>query len=341
MTYYHGGRDGDGVPAGGLDSRLSNPSPIKLVLVTPPVLAKANAYARLVTEEYGTECLFFLLAPAGSPLPVATDLIFADQQRPTHSYVSVEPDNLKLAGIEAEKRGMRIIGWAHSHNTFNPFHSGKDVETTETMIQQVGHQNVVKVWKEAELVRGEKEGEWLDPGTGLRITPPPGVDLAGSKARMPMVYGYCYSFVVNAKADPPDSRVAIVTFCPFCSLMGEYRQYRCGKLGMAHSKVLPQVSFTEKELMADIKDRIRGAYPRLRGFFQSSEPKEEPKKPFTSTLDSKPTVTEPVRSEITREELYQRTVEKDARRAVCGHIKPPAEAPPNDIFGKDSTITGH
>lgn len=193
-------------------SSLADPkSPFKYLTITDQALQKAQAYARLVAEEFDdAEYYGYLLGDAKSDRPIVDDVLLAPDQKVTSGSCKVSPEGIIKAGQEIAQRGKKCLGWVHSHPRFKPHHSYIDDRNHETVLHQVGPVNFVTL-DAGELVlpgeiRAELKGDLLIIA-GANVTlelkgrgPLDQIALSQVKLKTVQYISYAYSLVVTAES---------------------------------------------------------------------------------------------------------------------------------------------
>jgi proteasome lid subunit RPN8/RPN11 len=193
-------------------SSLADPkSPFKYLTITERALRKAQAYARLIAEEFDdAEYYGYLLGDAKSDRPIVDDVLLAPDQKVTTGSCTVRPESVIKAGQEIARRGKKCLGWVHSHPRFKPYHSYIDDRNHEVVLHQVGPVNFVTLDAE-ELVfpgeiRTELKGDVLiisgaNATLELRGDGPLGrITISQVKLKAVQFVSYAYSLVVTAES---------------------------------------------------------------------------------------------------------------------------------------------
>jgi proteasome lid subunit RPN8/RPN11 len=193
-------------------SSLADPkSPFKYLTITERALRKAQAYARLIAEEFDdAEYYGYLLGDAKSDRPIVDDVLLAPDQKVTAGSCTVRPESVIKAGQEIARRGKKCLGWVHSHPRFKPYHSYIDDRNHEVVLHQVGPVNFVTLDAE-ELVfpgeiRTELKGDVLiisgaNATLELRGDGPLGrITISQVKLKAVQFVSYAYSLVVTAES---------------------------------------------------------------------------------------------------------------------------------------------
>jgi proteasome lid subunit RPN8/RPN11 len=118
--------------------------PPRRLKITPKALEKAETYAHLVAEEFGSpyESIGFLLTESErvGPDVVITDVMLAHDQSVSMGSAQISPSGMLTSGREIERKGKRCVGWWHAH-PHNTYHSGTDDQNLQTVLEDVSVSN--------------------------------------------------------------------------------------------------------------------------------------------------------------------------------------------------------
>lgn len=192
-------------------SLADSKSPFKYLTITARALQKAQAYARLVAEEFDdAEYYGYLLGDAKSDRPIVDDVLLAPDQKVTSGSCKVSPEGIIKAGQEIAQRGKKCLGWVHSHPRFKPHHSYIDDRNHETVLHQVGPVNFVTLDAEELVLPGEIRTELKGDVliiSGANVTlelrgsgPLDQIALSQVKLKTVQYISYAYSLVVTAES---------------------------------------------------------------------------------------------------------------------------------------------
>jgi len=218
-------------------------------------LRKAEAYARLVVRTLGNyECLGFLLGDPQSG--VVTDVLLAPGQRVSCASVVVDGPAVLAAGREIAGRGLRALGWFHSHGLMEPFHSGTDDANTEELLGQLAPCNMFDV-AETLTAAPDENGRrfYLDGEERLELVAAGDAPLPEVQLRRTAPVGFAYSLVVNALGDKPHTELYTKRWCP-----------HCGHETISRARVMLEIlpDGDEETLVAEIRERVAPAVSRTR-----------------------------------------------------------------------------
>lgn len=222
--------------------------------ITERALRKAEAYARLVVKTLGNyECLGFLLGDPQSD--VVTDVLLAPGQRVSCASVVVDGASVLAAGREIAGRGLRALGWFHSHGLMEPFHSGTDDANTEELLGQLAPCNMFDV---AETLAAAADGTgrrfFVDGEERLELVAAGDTPLPDVQLRRTAPVGFAYSLVVNASADKPHAELYTKRWCPHCG-------HETISRARVSLEILPDGD--EEALVAEIHERVTPAMSRI------------------------------------------------------------------------------
>lgn len=203
-------------------SSLADPkSPFKYLTITERALQKAQAYARLVAEEFdGAEYYGYLLGDAKSERPIVDDVLLAPDQKVTSGSCKVDPEGIIKAGQEIAQRGKKCLGWVHSHPRFKPYHSYIDDRNHEAVLHQVGPVNFVILDVEEPVLAGDEmrtefKGDILII-SGANVTlelkgrgPLEQIALSQVKLKAVQYISYAYSLVVTAESSETYAKIML------------------------------------------------------------------------------------------------------------------------------------
>jgi len=218
-------------------------------------LHKAQTYARLVVKTLGNyECLGFLLGDPQSDIVI--DVLLAPGQRVTCASVVVDGPGVLAAGREIADRGLRALGWFHSHGLMEPFHSGTDDANTEELLGQLAPCNLFDI---AETLAAATDGAgrrfFLDGEERLELVAAGDAPLPEVQLRRTAPVGFAYSLVVNALGDKPHAELYTKRWCPHC-------RHETISRAQVSLEILPDGD--EEQLVAEIRERVTPAGPRVR-----------------------------------------------------------------------------
>lgn len=100
---------------------------------------KIMTYAALTSRitNTGMECYGYLLREKWKPGDLITQVYFANDQLVSSSYVQVTQEGVRKALNDVANMDCDIVGWWHSHGSFNVFHSSTDVENFKNVLHGI------------------------------------------------------------------------------------------------------------------------------------------------------------------------------------------------------------
>ena len=126
----------------------------KKLRLTRGCYEKIMLYAALTSRitNIGMECYGYLLREKWKTDELITNMYFADDQLVSSAYVQVTVEGIRKAMQEVSRRGCEIVGWWHSHGSFNVFHSGTDVKNFESVLHGISPDTIFSYQKAPYLV---------------------------------------------------------------------------------------------------------------------------------------------------------------------------------------------
>ncbi len=217
--------------------------------ITESALLRAIAYAQLVAEEReGVECIGYLLADAHANAWQVTDVLLAPCQTATLASVLLDGHGVLTAAREIQRSGKRAVGWWHSHNTMETFHSPVDVEYTARLLAELAPSNSRQGGLEVPLELRPAGGLTAIRSRGRTLATLPAADLApfSGTAVLEVQLSAIYSLVVNVFGETY-AEVAYQVGCGFCRGQEvKRRQVALRVLRGPHPPTLPIAALREE-----------------------------------------------------------------------------------------------
>ncbi|MFH1400818.1 MAG: Mov34/MPN/PAD-1 family protein [Nanoarchaeota archaeon] len=144
----------------------------------------------------GMECYGYLVNPVDSPEDTITDIYLAADQDTQSAHVRVTEEGVHEASQSLEPAGYKIVGWWHSHGSFEPFHSSTDKNNFETVLHSIAPRTMFRPQK-GRFVYDAQRHELITDDVTIR-----GIDLEGKTDGIEITQRvqqdpYAYSCVVN------------------------------------------------------------------------------------------------------------------------------------------------
>lgn len=114
-----------------------NDSGIKELTITKNTLKKIRDYSELVCEKGDIECYGFLLNPKSKKDSIVYNAILACGQRVSSCSATAGPIGLLESKAEIENLGYDAIGCWHSHHNMGAWHSGIDNSNLEKLVSTI------------------------------------------------------------------------------------------------------------------------------------------------------------------------------------------------------------
>lgn len=195
------------------------------VKVTDKALEKMNAYAKMMSEVVGdVECYGYLVCSKGNKDGIATDA-YLPYQSAGGAYCMVTPYEIIKTGKVLKEKGFRILGWWHSHNSYNCFHSPTDDDNIKVVLNEIASENYIEVKSQKKLLNGKIQSkiegkkmvildESKNVSVELEFDDKIKSNVRDATLISPIKTGFAYSVVVNANGDKPYCEVATKDYCP-------------------------------------------------------------------------------------------------------------------------------
>lgn len=243
-------------------------SEIDDVKITDYAYEKARTYARNIKPALGSdyECYFFMVTKKEANDRVVRDIYFPEQSV-SHAGVGVTTDSIIQANKEIIKQNKKILGWAHSHGSFEPFHSSTDDSNMNTIINELAADNYVELPSQKEMfdttatteVKG-KEIVVYDKTKNIKLIVsfdknPIKAKVVHTKIDGPIRTGFAYSLVVNAKGSPPHCVIAIKEFCPLYLREKEVETFKA-KLTLV-KETTKMLKLDNAAIIKEIKEKVK------------------------------------------------------------------------------------
>lgn len=235
--------------------------------ITKSALTKAHIYAKKIREVHGKdlECYFFLISPANKKDRIARDIYFPRQEA-TSASVHIDEDVIVDIGKELREKGLKILGWSHSHSIFHTFHSGTDDENHISVLNEISSDNYIEFKNEKDMFRHGIDTNInknivviSDKTRNIELI----LDVSGkfngkvlsSKLNAPIKVGFAYSLVVNADDNlKPHCEVAIKEFCPLYLREKEVETYKV-PIKIIENDDYP-IIVDENKIKEEIKEKV-------------------------------------------------------------------------------------
>ncbi len=204
---------------------------LNTIHITEYAFEKAFAYARIMCAVAGRtmECGGYLVAPKYSGNIIATDAFLARDQEVQEGFFEVHAEDVIKAGREIDQKGLKVLGWWHSHGFLKTFFSSTDDKGQMTVLNEISAINYVSKFEEQEVKNLERK---IENGNlvlfdkvnfgkkyALKVKGDPNsVQVEGLKLLNERRTGFAYGLVVNAWKDKrvPYAEIGTRDLCFSC-----------------------------------------------------------------------------------------------------------------------------